>query len=305
MNENKNQQLALTRFAAVSWIEQYKTEGHSLAEALRVAALRPWPDQEGKLYAFNTLEEFYYNYQNHGFKALIPVPRKDSGCSRNLSESDIDFIVSQVQLYPHIPLKTLYRQWIKDRPLPHVASLYRLLRRKGLDARSIKRGSLLSGPTKAFETPFVNDLWMTDFSPGPTLKVEGQKILKTHLCLIVDDHSRLICFAAYYAAPDTAAFHDTFKQALLRRGKPKKIYTDNGSAFISHHTRLACANLNIRLLHSFAVTEPLALTPSSTKPISASGASKSYLNTTHTTPQNQSRFLIRAKPSPPAVLTST
>jgi transposase InsO family protein len=109
----------------------------------------------------------------------------------------------------------------------------------------------LGGATKCFEAPFVNDLWMTDFSPGPYLQPsEGGKAVPTFLCVIIDDHSRLIAYAAYYLRADTQAFHQTLKQALRRRGLPAKLYTDQGKPFTNDHTRIVCANLGIRLLHA-------------------------------------------------------
>jgi hypothetical protein len=116
-------------------------------------------------------------------------------------------------------------------------------RKKGYDVASLRRGRLETGPTKAFEAPFVNDLWMTDFSPGPKLNIDG-KVLTTHLCLILDDHSRLIVYGAYYLTADSYAFHHTLKQAVQRRGIPYKLYTDQGKPFydgdigrqvIAHH----------------------------------------------------------------------
>jgi transposase InsO family protein len=128
-------------------------------------------------------------------------------------------------------------------------TLYRFLRSKGYDAASLRRGRLETGPTKAFEAPFVNDLWMTDFSPGPKLNVDG-KVLTTQLCLILDDHSRLIAYGAYYLTADSYAFHQTLKQAVQRRGIPYKLYTDLGRPFTNKHTQIICANLGIRLLHA-------------------------------------------------------
>jgi transposase InsO family protein len=126
--------------------------------------------------------------------------------------------------------------------------LYRHLRRQGLDRQRLRSGRLETGPTKAFEAPAVNDLWMVDFSPGPTLVVDG-KAGSTQLCVLVDDHSRLIPFAAYYPQANTEAFHHTLKEAVLRRGVPRKLYTDQGKPFVNGHTRVVCAQLGIRLLH--------------------------------------------------------
>jgi hypothetical protein len=90
---------------------------------------------------------------------------------------------------------------------------------------------------------------MVDFSPGPTLRVED-KALRTQLCVLIDDHSRLLPFAAYYPNANTEAFHHALKEAVLRRGLPRKLYTDQGKPFVNTHTRTVCAQLGIRLLHA-------------------------------------------------------
>jgi len=56
--------------------------------------------------------------------------------------------------------------------------------------------------------------------------------------------------AAYYLKADTRSFHQSFKEAIRRRGLPRKLYTDQGGPFINDHTRVICANLGIRLLHA-------------------------------------------------------
>ena len=240
---------ALTRFRAVTHIEDDRRRGQSLAQALRQASLLPWPDENGDFYAVRTLEDWWYAYQKKGFEGLVDAPRSDRGQSRVLDSEQAAFILEQAAQQPQVPLKVLYAYWQQQgRTLPSVSSVYRLLRRHGLDQRSVRAGRLESGPTKAFEAPHVNDLWMVDFSPGPTLTVEGQSQV-THLCVLVDDCSRLIAFGAYYPAANTEAFHHAFQEAILRRGLPRKLYTDQGKPFVNGHSRLVCAQLGVRLLH--------------------------------------------------------
>jgi transposase InsO family protein len=131
-----------------------------------------------------------------------------------------------------------------------LSSVTRFLAAHGYDRRSLKAGRLESGPTKAFEAPAPNDLWMVDFACGPTLRTPAGRAITTHLCVILDDHSRLIAYGSYYLAGDTASFLDCLKQAVLRRGLPLKLYTDQGKPFVNHHVRIVCANLGIRLLHA-------------------------------------------------------
>jgi transposase InsO family protein len=248
-SNSKNQTLALTRFRALNFVEDLQRQGHSLAAALRAASLQAWPDENGDYYAVRTLEDWWYAYRQKGFAALVPATRSDQGQHRVLDGSTATWVLEQVTQNPTVPLKVLYAHWRQGgRVLPSLSVLYRYLRAQGMDRQSLRRGRLESGPTKAFEAPQVNDLWMVDFSPGPTLSVEG-KGFSTHLCILVDDHSRLIPFAAYYPQANTEAFHHALKEAVLRRGLPRKLYTDQGKPFINGHTHLVCAQLGIRLLH--------------------------------------------------------
>jgi transposase InsO family protein len=246
---SNSQQTALTRFRALNFIEDLLRCGRRLAQCLLEASRQPWPEENGDYYAVRTLEDWWYAYKKGGFNALLPAHRRDQGQSRVLDQATATWIVEQVTQSPQIPVKVLYGHWHQQgRPLPSVSVIYRHLRRQGLDRASLRAGRLESGPTKAFETPHVNDLWMVDFSPGPTLRV-GDKSLPTHLCVLIDDHSRLLPFAAYYRQANTEAFHHALKEAVLRRGLPRKLYTDQGKPFINAHTRMVCAQLGIRLLH--------------------------------------------------------
>jgi len=249
--KNKSQTTALMRFQAVSFILDQMRSARVLAQALRDASARPWPDETGDFYAIRTLEDWYYAYHKHGFDGLVPVPRADRGTRRVLDEKTAAWILEQVTQNANTPITVLYPHWHQQEPalaLPSLSTVYDLLRAHGLDRKSLRSGRLDTGPTKAFEAPFVNDLWMVDFSPGPVVVDQGQP-LSPQLCVLIDDCSRLIPFAAYYPAADTEAFHHALKEAVLRRGLPRKLYTDNGAPFISQHTRVVCAQLGIRLLH--------------------------------------------------------
>jgi transposase InsO family protein len=60
----------------------------------------------------------------------------------------------------------------------------------------------------------------------------------------------LVPYAAYGLAADTQALMACLKQAIRRRGLPRKLYADNGGPFVNAHLRIVCANLGIRLIHS-------------------------------------------------------
>jgi len=261
MNENhlpqRAQAVALARFTLISKVQELVAQQMPLKKALETVAssgaLALGPECNQPV-AVRTLEDWWYAHQRGGFAALHPKGRSDRGVPRTLSPELEQLIVGQAKAQPAIPIKVLYRQWKQQHPtLPSIYVVYSTLRRHDLSqrARSYLLRQAITGPTKAFETPLVNDLWMVDFSPGPFLHLAGQKkATPTHLCVLLDDHSRVVPHAAYYLKADTRSFHCSFKEAIRRRGLPRKLYTDQGGPFINDHTRVICANLGIRLLHA-------------------------------------------------------
>jgi transposase InsO family protein len=248
---NDPQTVALTRFKAVNTIEEHVRGGMRLAQALREASVCPWPDDAGRCYAVRTLEDWWYNYQRGSFAALEPTKRSDSGSCRVIDADTGRWLIEQVCQYPKIPVKVLYDHWKQEgKDLPPLRSLYRYLKRHGFDRKTLAAGRLETGPTKAFATGHVNELWMVDFSPGPKLRTSEGRVQSTQLCILVDDCSRLIPFAGYYPKADTKAFLNTLKEAVLRRGLPRKLYTDQGKPFVCHHAHVVCATLGVRLLHA-------------------------------------------------------
>jgi len=246
------ERLALLRFEVICHLKTLRQEGIPLAECLRSASSRPWPEPDGKYYSCRTLETWWYDHAKSGYAGLTgKTTRNDAGKSRSIDEETGLWILDKIRENPRTPLQVLHRHWQQHgHHLPSVSSVCRFLKAHGYDRRTLRAGRLESGPQKAFEAPAPNDLWMVDFACGPTFRSPEGKAFPTQLCVILDDHSRLITHAAYYLTGDTATFLHSLKQAVLRRGLPHKLYTDQGKPFVSHHTRVVCANLGIRLLHA-------------------------------------------------------
>ncbi len=250
--------VALRRMSLVQAVLELLQHHWPLSAALQqVSSAQPLPgegDAPPQWVAQRTLEDWYYAFKKGGFEGLKPKPRSDRGKPRRLSEKQQQWILEQVRCFPGVPVKLLYRQWKQSDPtLPALSAVYRWLEQHDLDAhgrRYLLRQNL-PGPTKAFEAPGVNDLWIVDFSPGPFLALHP-KTVATHLCVIIDDHSRLIPYAQYALSADTQALLFCLKEAIRRRGLPRKLYADNGGPFLNHHLRIVCANLSIRLIHSKA-----------------------------------------------------
>jgi transposase InsO family protein len=250
---------ALIRHNAVSWIEQAKTQGHSFGDALVLASQLAWG---GRFYSARTLEGWYYRHQRHGFEALVPKTRSDKGQTRALSPEAQDAVLNLRREHPGLKVTVLIghleKQGILEAGTYNPACIYRLLERNGLDRqklRALAQSGNPHAPTKAFEVPNSNVLWMADVMYGPTLSTTdpgtGRKRgIKTYLVALIDDCSRLVPHGQYYPQQDLRVLLDVLRQACERRGIPEKLYTDNGKIFISKHFKLVCANLGIRLIHA-------------------------------------------------------
>jgi len=83
---------------------------------------------------------------------------------------------------------------------------------------------------------------------GPTLTLaEGRR--KTYLVTLFDDASRLVAHSAFCLGETALDIEGVLKQALLRRGLPRKLVVDNGAAYRAATLQGVCARLGIVLIH--------------------------------------------------------
>ena len=91
---------------------------------------------------------------------------------------------------------------------------------------------------------------MSDVMHGPSVLVGERTKRKTYLIAFIDDATRVIPYATFTLAENTATFLPVLKQAIARRGLPQRLYVDNGANYRSHHLALVCAKLGIALIHA-------------------------------------------------------
>jgi len=248
---------ALARYAAVSWVVERMKDNHpdrsSLSIVLAAAASRDW---NGYHFGTSTIERYYYRYKKYGFATLVEKPRADEGKYRKINQEQIDQLLERRRANPTMPITVLLGMMTDQGSdilsQMSISSIYRLFRHHGLDRISINNGSLdpLRGPQKAFEMPAVNMLWMTDMMYGPAIKTEDGKIIKTRLFALIDDHSRLCTGAQYFGSEGLDCFLAVLRSAILCRGIPEKIYTDQGKIYMSRHLAVICANVGMKLSHA-------------------------------------------------------
>jgi transposase InsO family protein len=250
--ERSHRDKALGRFAAIQSIKQSLDNALSMTAALELAARQPW---NGRFYSASTIETWWYRFRRGGFDALLEQPRSDQGAHKALEPGALEHLITLRKEHPRLTLKALAAELMRRGVLQpgafSLSTLHRRLTEAGLDRQSLRAGSgLLGGPTKAFECALPNMLWMTDCMHGPTLSLESGKSQRTYLFAFIDDASRLCPHAEFYPHERLEWFLRCLREALLSRGIPDTLYTDNGPAFRSQHLSYVCANLHIRLLHT-------------------------------------------------------
>jgi putative transposase len=175
---------------------------------------------------------------------LATVPRADAGRMRAVGAELAAAIKAQYAVHPKWHIQLHYdnlRLVLADAAVPSYATVLRYFRAEGL----WRQRPPVSGPRRAarpdgtrevrsFEATHVGALFHLDGHQG-SLKVlnrHGEWITPIALC-VIDDCSRLICHLQWYSHENTECLVHCVAQALQRRGLPRTVYSDNGSAMIA------------------------------------------------------------------------
>jgi len=196
-----------------------------------------------------TIEAWYYAWRQGGIDALNPKQRSDAGLSK------ITSVLQEAILKAKL-----------DKPKRSIKRIIWLLESKGLAAKNeLKKSSVhrllqshgLSNLRAVAEPPeekrrfvaeFANDLWQGDVMHGPKVLLSG-RWRKTYLVSLMDDASRLLTHSTFHLAEGALEIEGVLKQAIMRRGLPKKLIIDNGPAYRAHSLQSICARLQIRLVY--------------------------------------------------------
>jgi transposase InsO family protein len=99
---------------------------------------------------------------------------------------------------------------------------------------------------RSFEAAHVHALWHLDFHQARLKLLDEAGRWHTPLALaIVDDRSRLCCHLQFYLAETAENLVHGLTQAILKRGLPRALLTDNGAAMLAEETREGLARLGV------------------------------------------------------------
>jgi putative transposase len=257
MDEEQKKQVAVFRFGVIAdFVTGARLPRRDRQRLLAEKCARKWniPFSHRTRIGKSTVRDWIARYQAGGQKleTLYPKNRNDSGKSRSIDE---ETAANLVELRKEMPRATVaaviesmhQRQLVAPGIVLAPSSVWRLFTRHGLMATA----AAPAVDRRKFEAELPNDIWQSDVMHGPYVLVDGRR-RKTYLIAFIDDHSRLVPYAAFCLSENLDAFLDAFEQALLRRGLPRKLYVDNGSAYRSRHLEHICAQLSIAMIHAKA-----------------------------------------------------
>lgn len=255
MDEKMRQQIALFRYGLIADLAHRQAGERGLYALLREKAERVYeiPGSRRTHVAVETLRDWLAAYRRGGFDALYPKPRRDQGQSRAIPQQVADLLCSIKEDNRALSVALVIEQAQQRGGVPESvnlapATVHRLLSRHGLMERNASEPTTNDRRRFAFDK--ANELWMSDVMHGPSVVADGKRKRKTYLIALLDDATRVVPYAAFAMSENTSAFLPVLHKAILRRGIPKRLYVDNGSAYRSQHVALVCARLGITLIHA-------------------------------------------------------
>jgi transposase InsO family protein len=243
---------ARLRFAIVGPLLAAPPEGGALQTALRELAARTWrhPNTgEAMRFGVSTIERWYYAAratQTDPVGALKTHVRADAGCQRSLSDALISAIQTQYRAHPGWTVQLHYDNLVAQlgAVIPSYPTVLRFFRTHGLERLRRRRPTAATAAdaatvmapreVRSYEVEHVGALWHLDFHHGSrrVLTAAGQWVKPLALC-VMDDRSRLVCHLQWFTDETTRSLVHGFCQALLKRGLPRALLTDNGAAMVS------------------------------------------------------------------------
>jgi len=239
--------------------------GHLQAEFERLASKSYRHPCTGEAVRFgpSTLERWYYLAKNHPEDPMEALARKvpeHAGTHPSMSPALAAELCAQYEEHRgwsyrlhHDNLVALTAEKPELGESPSYSTVLRFMKSRGfVRVRGKRRGhekgerEFESRERRSFEVQYVHGLWHTDYHEGSrrVLLPSGQW-RKCYLLAFLDDRSRLGCHLQWYLAQTVETFIHGLMQAISKRGLPRALLSDNGSAMLAAETVQGLTRLGI------------------------------------------------------------
>jgi len=257
------------RFSVVGSLLSSPPAHGSLQAAIRSLAEKTWSHPvtgRDVRVAAATIARWYYTalrQPDDPVGSLRRAVRKDCGTIA-LAAAIAERLCSQYRDHPDWSYQLHYDNLtalVKADPLlgrlPSYSTVKRYMQAHGLVRRPRLRPGARPGEARAetrrqareirsYEATHVGALWHLDFHHG-SLKVltPGGQWLRPIVLAILDDHSRLCNHVQWYLSETAEDLVHGLSQAIQKRGLPRALLTDNGSAMVAEEVAEGLLRLGI------------------------------------------------------------
>jgi transposase InsO family protein len=248
--DDKADKIALFRYGLIApLVLETLPRGELTRRAQEIASrLYDIPHSTRRQVSVDTLLEWTLRYRRNGLSALTPQPRKDIGQQRVIAPETATLIERLKRENPHRTGTMLLRDLPKDTVSP--ATLYRFLRARGLTERQLLVDNINAHSHKKYEAEYANQIWQSDMLFGPWVQRPGGGKRQVFLQATLDDASRLIPHAQFYANQGLDSFLHCLRESITARGLPTRLYMDNAKIYRSPQLARIAASIGILIIHT-------------------------------------------------------
>lgn len=254
------------RFSVIGGLLSRPPEPGKLGEEIEILASRRYrhPSQDKWVtFGASTIERWYYRALNTDdpVAALSRRIRSDAGQNKAMNVDLQSALQQQYKNYPHWSyqlhsdnLTALAEEKPELGDPPSYSTVRRRMKERGwLKKRSPKTpgqkraaARLEQREVRSYEAAYAHALWHLDFHHGSRRVVDSKGNYHTAKALcIIDDCSRLCCHIQWYLDETAESLIHGLSQAFGKRGLPRSLMTDNGSAMLAGETVNGLAQLGI------------------------------------------------------------
>lgn len=242
---------ALKRFQMISPLLD-----ESLDPAKRVQ-LREQLSQQYQV-SIRSLYRYENYYRGNGFAGLKPMNRESRRVQ--LLPKNFDELVNEaIQLKREVPSRSIAQiililemEGMVPPGILKRSTMQRYLYKSGFGKKQMKKYTdARKSSSKRFCKPHRMMLVESDIKYGLKLPIgPNARRVQTYLVVIIDNHSRYVLEVKWYDHQRESIVEDCYHRAILKHGKIRSVYHDNGKQFVSRQLLHSLSMLGIRVLNA-------------------------------------------------------
>lgn len=239
-------------------LARYQMISPLLDESLDQAKRVELREQLSTQYQISTRSLYRYEnfYRENGFSGLKPMNR-ESRRAQSLPVNFEELVNEAIQLKREVPSRSvaqiiliLEMEGLVPPGMLKRSTMQRYLYKSGFGKKQMKKYTdARKSSSKRFCKPHRMMLVESDIKYGLKLPIgpNGTRV-QTYLVVIIDNHSRYVLEAKWYDHQRESIVEDCYHRAILKHGRIRAAYHDNGKQFVSKQLIQSLSKLGTRVL---------------------------------------------------------